>query len=290
MTHCIKMSSYGAGIALILVSVLSTQLGAALSVPLIRDLGGQGSAALRLVWAALVLLVVVRPRPSAWVIGPALARVGLGLVTAGMALCYFEAVARLPLGVATTIEFLGPLGIAVAGINRWKDFSWPAMAALGIILLLGGIEGAASRVGCCYALGAAGCWAAYILTTHRLGPTGPPLSTLTVSLSVAALSAVVVGLGPVIQHLTSKDILIAGGIAILFPLVPYVVETFALRRVPRPVFGVLMSLDPVAATLVGFIILGQSPSTLQMTGILLITCASLGASTIGSAHHAKVEP
>ncbi len=149
-------------------AMLSAQLGAALSVPLFSAIGPSGTAWLRVVWAAAFLLLVARPRLSglaahslAWVLL-------LGLATAAMMLCYFEAVARIPLGMATTIEFLGPLGVSVIGARRLEHFLWAALAGMGVLLLAGNsVAAPADRIGIAFAAASAVGWASYILLTKR---------------------------------------------------------------------------------------------------------------------------
>ncbi|HEV7372926.1 EamA family transporter [Arenibaculum sp.] len=260
-----------------LVSVTSTQIGVALSVPLAYAIGGAGTAALRLAWAGIALLVLTRPRVWTWSWKQIGVCACLGTVTAGMALCYFEAVARLPVGTATAIEFLGPLGVAVAGARRWPEFLWPLLAGAGMILLMGSLEGVGSWTGFAYALAAAGCWAGYILLTRSMASSLPGLQGLAVSVSMAALIGIAVGVVPVSSVIGADDVILAAGIAMLFPLIPYVAEILALRRISVRTFGILMSLDPVVAAIAGFVILDQRLDPFQILGIVSIAAASVGA-------------
>ena len=189
---------------------------------------------------------VRRPSP-----GPALrACVALGIVTAGLTLFFMAAVARLPLGTASALEFLGPLGVAVVRGGRGK-LQWPALAAVGVVLLTEPWHGGADPVGVAFALAAAVCWAAYILLTQRVGDEVAGLRGLAVSMPVAALAATVV-VGPsVLGTLTPELVLVGLGLAVLLPVVPFSLELLALRRLTTAAFGTLMSLEPAVALVVG---------------------------------------
>ena len=174
---------------------LCVQLGLAASVGLFDRIGPEGAAWLRLAWAGVLLLVLVRPRPSAFSRRALGTCVALGIVTAGLTLFFMAAVARLPLGTASALEFLGPLGVAVVRGGRGR-LQWPALAAVGVVLLTEPWHGGADPVGVAYALAAAACWAAYIVLTQRVGDEVAGLRGLAVSMPVAALVATLVG-GPV---------------------------------------------------------------------------------------------
>jgi inner membrane transporter RhtA len=258
--------------------MISVQLGAALTVPMIERVGAATTTSLRLAWAALFLLAVAPPRLGSGSGPRLLAGACLGLVTGSMTLCYFEAAARIPLGMVTSIEFLGPLAVAIGGSRNGRDLVWAALAAGGVILLTrGGTGGATSLAGYAFAGGAAICWGSYILLTRRVGETFTGLQGLTVSLSVAAL----VMAPPVLAtHWRSVDpgLLVAmAGVAILSPFLPYALEMATLRRMrPRP-FGILMSLEPATSAAMGFIVLGQRLGPLPLAGMACVMLASVGA-------------
>jgi inner membrane transporter RhtA len=261
-----------------LCAMISVQLGSALTVPMIERVGAATTTSLRLAWAALFLLAVAPPRLGAGS-GPRL--VGgacLGLVTAGMTLCYFEAAARIPLGMVTSIEFLGPLAVAIGGSRNSRDLLWAALAAGGVALLTrGGEAGGASLSGYAFAGGAAICWGCYILLTRRVGATFSGLQGLTVSICVAALAMA----PPVLAtHWRSIDLgLLAAmaGVAILSPFLPFALEMATLRRMrPRP-FGIMMSLEPATSAAMGFIVLGQRLGPLPLAGMACVMLASVGA-------------
>jgi inner membrane transporter RhtA len=206
--------------------------------------------------------------------------VALGACSGLLTLAFFEAISRIPLGVAVTIEFLGPLGVALAGSRRARDVGWVFAAGAGVALLTLG-DGAGEpldAVGVAFALVSAVCWAGYILLTKRVGARWAGLEGLSVSLVVAALVALPAGLAGAGAELVSPDLLPAGiGLALLIPLVPYAFELIALRRLPTALFGVIMSLEPAIAALLGFLILDQALRVSGVVAIALVSVASAGA-------------
>jgi inner membrane transporter RhtA len=268
------------GAALAAGAMLCVQLGLAASVGLFDRIGPEGAAWLRLAWAAVLLLVLVRPRPSAFTRTGLRACVALGIVTAGLTLFFMAAVARLPLGTASALEFLGPLGVAVVRGGRGK-LQWPALAAVGVVLLTEPWHGGADPVGVAFALAAAVCWAAYILLTQRVGDEVAGLRGLAVSMPVAALAATVV-VGPsVLGTLTPELVLVGLGLAVLLPVVPFSLELLALRRLTTAAFGTLMSLEPAVALVVGLVALHQVPGPAAVAGIAFVVAAGVGAERTG---------
>lgn len=262
-------------------SMLCVQLGLAASVGLIDDIGASGAAWIRLFWAGILLLVIVRPRLALYSREALWSGAALGVVTAGVTLLFMAAVARLPLGTASALEFLGPLTIAVwrsRGVGRW----WAVVAALGVLLLTQPWTGAADPVGVAYALGAAVCWAAYILLTQRVGDAVSGLGGLAISMPVAALAATVVAGPGVVEHLTPQLLLYGLGLAILLPVVPFALELLALRRLTTGAFGTLMALEPAFALVIGFLALSQVPNGTAVVGILLVVAAGIGAERTGA--------
>jgi inner membrane transporter RhtA len=270
-----------AGTAMAVASMTCVQLGLAASVGLFDRVGPEGAAWLRLAWAGVLLAVVVRPRPSAFTRSALWACVALGVVTAGVTMLFMAAVARLPLGTASALEFLGPLGVAVAR-GRGGAKLWPALAAVGVLLLTEPWHGGADPVGVAYALGAGACWAAYILLTQRVGDEVSGIRGLAVSMPVAALVATAV-VGPsVIGDLTWPVLLAGLGLAVLLPVVPFVLELLALRRLTTAAFGTLMSLEPAIALVVGLVALGQVPGLGAVAGIAFVVVAGIGAERSGA--------
>ena len=266
------------GVLMATGSMVCVQIGLALSIGLMDRIGAEGSAWLRLAWAGLILLVVVRPRPSAFTRSTFMACVMLGVVTAGVTMLFMASVDRIPLGTAAALEFLGPLGVAVARGRGSHRFVWPGLAAVGVVLLTDPLAGTVDLVGVLYALAAALCWAAYILLTKRVGARWAGLEGLSVSLCVAALVTLPAGVVAAGSELLAPEVLLAGiGLALLIPLLPYVFELIALRRLPTALFGVIMSLEPAIAALLGFLILGQELQTTGIVAIAMVSIDSAGA-------------
>jgi inner membrane transporter RhtA len=256
------------------------QLGAALSEPMFDRIGPAGLVALRLALAALVLWPFARPRLRGRTRVDVQAAVALGAVSGLLTVAFFESIARIPLGVAVTIEFLGPLGVALAGSRRPRDVAWVVLAGSGVVLLTLG-DGAGEpldTLGVALACMSGAGWAAYILLTKRVGARWPGLEGLSVSLLVAALITLPIGLASAGSEIVQPDVLLAGlGLALLIPLLPYVLELIALRRLPTALFSVLMSLEPAIAAVLGFVILDQRLATAGVIAVALVSVASAGA-------------
>src|SRR6478609_1298941 len=270
-----------AGAAMAITSMLCVQLGLAVSVGLFDQIGPEGAAWLRLSWAGVVLLVLIRPRPSAFTRSSLLACVALGLVIAGLTMLFMAAVARLPLGTASALEFLGPLGVAVV---RGKGGSkvWAGLAAVGVLLLTEPWNGTADLVGIGFALGAAACWAAYILLTQRVGDQVAGVQGLAIAMPVAAITATLIA-GPSVFGLLAWQLLLVGlGLAVLLPVIPFMLEMLALRRLTTAAFGTLMCLEPAIAVVVGLVALGQVPGPAPVIGIAFVVAAGVGAERTGS--------
>jgi inner membrane transporter RhtA len=264
-------------------SMSCVQLGLAASVDLFTRVPPEGVAALRLVWAGLLLLVIARPRPSSFTRSSLGAAALLGVVTAGLTMLFMAAVARIPLGTASAVEFLGPLGVAVLR-GRGRGLVWPVLAAAGVLLLTEPWQGGVDPVGLGFALAAAACWAGYILLTQRVGDSVTGLQGLAVSMPVAGLVSVAVAAGTVpglVSALTGPVLLAGLGLALLLPVVPFALEMLSLRRLTTAAFGTLMALEPAIALLVGAVVLGQLPRPLGVLGIVLVVTAGIGAARAG---------
>ncbi len=249
-----------------IASMLCVQLGLAASIGLFEQIGSQGAAWLRLTWAGVLLLVIVRPRWGTFSRTGLLYAAALGVVTAALTMLFMAAVARLPLGTASALEFLGPLGVAVFR-GRGGTKLWPILAAVGVLLLTEPWTGDADPLGILFALAAAVCWAAYILLTQRVGDEVTGIQGLAISMPVAAVVATVVAGPSVFGHLTWQ-VLVAGlGLAILLPVVPFILELLALRRLTTAAFGTLMSLEPAFALVIGLVALHQVPGWAPVAGI-----------------------
>jgi inner membrane transporter RhtA len=263
-------------------SMLCVQVGLAVSVTLIDRIGAEGVAWLRLMWAGLILLVLVRPKPSAFTRKTFGVSVLLGVVTAMITLLFMAAIDRIPLGTASALEFLGPLGVAVATAGAGRRVLWPSLAAVGVLLLTQPWAGAVDPIGVLFALAAAVCWACYILLTQRVGDEVSGINGLAVSMPVAGLVATIV-VGPsVFGHITIELLLIGIALAILLPVVPFTLEFLSLRRLNTSTFGTLMSLEPAMAMIVGLVILHQVPGPLAVVGMGFVVAAGIGAARMGA--------
>jgi inner membrane transporter RhtA len=269
----------GAGMALI--SMLCVQLGIAASVGLFDEVGAEGAACLRLAFAGLILLAIVRPRPDAFSRSSLSAAIALGAVTAAVTMSFMAAVDRIPMGTASALEFLGPLGVAILR-GRGSTKAWPLIAAMGVLLLTEPWGGALDPAGVAFALGAALAWALYIVLTQRVGDEVAGLQGLAISMPVAGLVATAVA-GPSLAGKLTPEIVLAGvGLAILLPVIPFALEMLALRRLTATAFGTLMSLEPALALLIGLIVLGQAPGLLPVAGIAFVIVAGIGAERTGA--------
>ena len=262
-------------------SMILVQLGLAVSVELLDRIGAEGAAWLRLSWAGVLLFVLVRPKFWTFTRSALWSCVALGVVTAGITLLFMASIARLPLGTASALEFLGPLAVAVArGPRSTRVF--PLLAAAGVVLLTEPWRGGADPVGVAYALAAGACWAAYILLTQRVGDQVAGLAGLAVSMPVAGLVATVVA-GPAVIGAMSWQLLLGGiGLAVLLPVVPFSLELSALRRLTTAAFGTLMSLEPAIALIVGLLVLHQTPGLLPVIGVAFVVAAGIGAERTGA--------
>jgi len=271
---------------LVLVSIGSVQLGAAFAKGLFDELGPAGTVLPRVGFAALVLLLLWRPTLEGYSGRAYLLAAMFGLALAAMNFTLYQALDRIPLGVTVTLEFVGPLGVAVAGSRRLLDLLWVALAAAGIVLLapldvLG--ESDLDPAGVALAL-LAGCfWAAYILLSARTGSIFPGGTGLVIALCVGTVALLPVGIIGGGAALLDPRLLLAGfAVAMLSSAVPYSLELEALRRLPARVFGVLMSLEPAVAALIGFLILGERLGPKAIAAVLLVTVAAAGASRLSA--------
>jgi inner membrane transporter RhtA len=262
--------------ALVLLGIVSVQVGSALAKHLFSAVGSLGTVALRLFFAAAVLMLWWRPslrlKGGTWIVV-----LGYGVILGSMNLCFYLALARIPLGIAVTIEFLGPLTVALAGSRRWVDAFWAVLAAGGVVLLMEG-RGDLELLGFLFALAAGTFWGLYILVSAALGRHTTGGNGLALGMAVAALVAVPFGVADSGTALIRPWVLLAGlGVALLSSVIPYSVELEALRRIPPRVFGVLMSLEPAMAALIGLIVLHESLRWSQWIAVLCVAAASAGA-------------
>jgi len=266
-----------AAVGMVLAAAGSLQVGAAFAVTLFDELGPGGAAFLRLALAAVILWAVWRPRLRGDLRLPAAFGVSLGLMNWSI----YEAMDRIPLGAAVTIEFAGPLLVAVLGSRRPLDGLWVALAAGGILLLADPGGGSMDAAGVAFALAAAACWVAYIYLSQRTGAAFPGGSGLAIAMAVGALVVLPAGLVQGGGDLVQPDLLGAAlVVAIASSVLPYSLELEALRRLPAAVFGVLMSLEPAVAALAGFVVLGQDLGARELLAIGMVVVASAGAASL----------
>jgi inner membrane transporter RhtA len=264
---------------MVLCSILSVQLGSAVATSLFDDVGPAATVFLRFSFAALLIALVVRRGLAAGLNRPLiLDAIAFGAILTAMSLFFYEAIDRLPLGTAVTLEFLGPLGVALAGTRRRRDLIWVALAAGGVVLLSGGVAGDSEALGIVFALLAAASWAGYILLGARIGNRHEGLVPLALALAVTAVATLPFGVAAAVDGDLSLEVLAVGlAVGLLASALPFTLELEALRRLPSDVFGVLMSLEPAVAALVGFVALSQDLSASELLAIALVVIASAGA-------------
>jgi inner membrane transporter RhtA len=272
------------GAGLVLAAVVSVQVGAALAKDLFGQLGPTGVTWLRLAIAALMLLVAWRPWPwrrgRRWDRRTLASVAAFGLVIAAMNSTFYLALDRVPLGIAVTVEFVGPLALAALSSRRLTDGVWVVLALAGILMLVRTSSGdKLDLVGVGLAAVAGGFWAGYIVLSAKVGDLVPGGSGLAAALVVAALATTPLGLASVAGHLTWAALAAAAAVALLSSALPWSLELEALRRVPTGVFGILMSLEPGVAALSGAVLLHEHLLGRQWAGIVVVVVASAGAAS-----------
>ncbi len=272
---------------LVLVGIGSVQVGAAFATKLFDHLGPAGTVLLRVAFAAIVLCALWRPSLRAHSRRDLRLAVLFGLVLAFMNLTFYESIDRIHLGVAVTLEFVGPLGVALAGSRTRLDVLWAALAAAGV-LLLGGV-GASNITGVIFALVAGGLWASYILINARVGQAFSGGSGLAIAMAIGTIPLIPIGIADAGSNLLHPDLLaVALAVALLSSVVPYSLELEALRRIRPHVFGVLMSLEPGVAAIAGLVVLGQNLNLVDVLAIAFVVTASAGA-TVGARSPAPID-
>lgn len=267
-----------AAAGLVLTGIASVQFGSALATHIFDEAGPAGTVLLRTFFAALVLSALWRP--VARRLDRSTARdIGLFAITlAGMNLCFYESLERLPLGIAVTLEFVGPLTVAVAGTRNRLDVLWVALAAAGILLLAPDIGDGLDAAGVVLALSAGGFWGIYVLMSARVGRGPAGRAGLTSAMIASTILLLPAGIADGGADLLDPAVLALGfTVAILSSAIPYTVELEALRRLPERTFGVLLSLEPAFAALVGLAVLGQHLAGREVVAIALVIAASAGA-------------
>jgi inner membrane transporter RhtA len=253
------------------------QLGSAAATTLFDEVGPTGTVLLRLLFAAIVLLALWRPTLRGLDREARALALAFGVSLAAMNFCFYMSLDRISLGIAVTFEFIGPLAVALLGSRRRIDLLWVALAAAGVVLLAGP-AGDPDPAGVAFALGAGFFWGAYILLSARVGRAFPGGDGLALAMAVAAALLVVPGVAGAGEALLDWRVVAVGAaVGVLSSVIPYSFELEALRRLSTGVFGVLMSLEPAVAALVGLFALSQGLSAAEALGIALVTTASAGA-------------
>jgi len=267
---------------LVLVGILSVQFGAGVAKTLFDDVSPTAIVWLRLVTSAVVLVAIARPRLRGRARVDWQVVLAFGLALGLMNWAFYQALARIPLGLAVTIEFIGPLSLAVLGSRRPRDLVWVALAGVGV-LLLGVQPGDLNWAGVGFALLAAATWAAYILLSAQTGRRWQGVDGLALASVVAALLLTPVTLGRYADQLDDARVLVLGAlVGLLSSVIPYTCELVALRSLRPAVFSILMSLEPAAAALAGFVVVGEVLEPLQLVAIACVVVASVGATRSGA--------
>lgn len=262
----------------VLLSIISVQGGAALAKHLFPVLGAAGTTSLRIGLSAVVLLAVVRPRlgqlrPEQW-----RAVIPYGLALGAMNFLFYCALSRIPLGLAVTLEFVGPLALALTGSRRWVDVVWVLLAGAGIALIAPWSGAGIDLIGMGFALAAGACWAVYIVLGQRTAAVLPGPVAVAVGMIFATLPVLPFGVASgTLLHLTPGLLLLGSGLALFSSVLPFSLEIQALKTLPTRTFSILMSLEPVAAALSGWLLLGEQLTVGQWLAVAFIVLASIGA-------------
>ena len=265
-------------VALVGVSILSVQWGAAVAVEMFDRLGPGGTVFLRVGLAALLLMVLLRPALRGRSREAMRTAALFGFALAAMNFSFYEGLERVPLGIAVTLEFVGPLGVAIIGSRRPRDLLWVGLAAGGILLLSPGLGGELDTLGAALCLLAGFFWGLYIYIAERAGQQFAGGDGIAIAMVIATAFLIPVGIAAGGGELLEPELLAAGfAVAVLSSAIPYSFEVEALRYIPKPTFGVMMSLEPGVAALVGFVALGQDLEPSELVAIAMVVVASAGA-------------
>ena len=266
---------------LAVASMVIVQLGAALATTQFGLLGPAGTAWLRLTAGALIFLCLARPTLSDYSRRDLQFAVILGVVSGLMTVAFLCAIERIPLGTTVAIEFLGPLGVAVARSHSRRALIWPLLAFIGVVAMTQPWTGDIDPLGLLFACIAGSGWAAYIVLTQRVGDVFAGLKGLAITIPVAAVVSALVGVPQAWGHITPAILIQSFGLALLMPVLPFALELVALRRLTTAAFGTLMALEPALGTVFGVLLLSQIPDFLQVVGVALVVVAGVGAERSG---------
>ncbi|HEX5859364.1 MAG TPA: EamA family transporter [Microbacterium sp.] len=268
----------GFAVTLVVVGLACQEVGASLAVLLFPEVGALGMVLLRLFFSAVILLAIARPSLRGHGRRGWLAVMAFGGVLALMNGLFYLALERLPLGVTVTIEVLGPLTLSIVVARTRSAWLWAGLALLGVLALGGGGWERLDPVGVLFALGAAASWAFYILASAKVGRVFQKLDGLALAMAFGTVLALPFGILSAGEALLRPEMLgLGAAVALLSSTIPYALELIALRRMAAAAFAILMSLSPATASLAGFLILGQTLTWLELVGMALVICASVGA-------------
>jgi inner membrane transporter RhtA len=277
-----RLEGYIPPSGLVLLSCFAIQISNAFAKTLFEALGSIGAAFACKALAAILLWLICRPKLENQTYREYFLVVWLGVAIAVMTLAMYGAIARIPMGIASTLDFLGPLGVAVIGSRRPLDLVWIAFAAIGVILLNPINNTSLDPIGIGLALLSGACWAAYIILSNRVGRVFPGKVGLALAMAVAAFLTMPLGVSQAGEALLQPKVFFVGiTVAILGTVLPYSMEYTALKRLPPRIFGVLMSIEPAIAALVGFLFLGEVLNFRAAIAIASVTVAAMGITLFG---------
>ncbi|MFH8936948.1 EamA family transporter [Streptomyces griseosporeus] len=278
-------------VGLVLAGGVSVQFGGALAVKLMSRAGALGVVSLRLLVAAVILLLVCRPRLRGHSRTDWGTVVVFGIAMAAMNGLFYQSVDRIPLGPAVTLEVLGPLALSVLASRRAINLVWAGLALAGVFLLGGGGFSGLDPLGVAFALGAGAMWAAYIIFSARTGRRFPQADGLALAMAVGAVLFLPLGIAESgTKLLDPVTIGLGAAVAVLSSVLPYTLELLALRRLPASTFAIMMSLEPALAATAGFLILHQSLAATEAIAIALVIAASMGAVRTQVGRRRRVAP
>ncbi|MGE8154735.1 threonine/homoserine exporter RhtA [Pseudomonas vancouverensis] len=273
-------------VGLLLIAMASIQSGASLAKSMFPVIGAQGTTTLRLIFASVIMMLILRPWRAKLTAKSLRTVVVYGMALGGMNFLFYMSLQTVPLGIAVALEFTGPLAVAIYASRRAIDFLWIALAAVGLLLLIpvGQTSAGIDLVGAGYALGAGVCWALYILFGQKAGADNG-VQTAALGVMIAALFVAPIGIVHAGAALFTPALIpVALGVAVLSTALPYTLEMVALTRMPARTFGTLMSIEPAFGALSGLLFLHEYLSLSQWMAILCIILASVGATlTMGNA-------
>ena len=275
-------------VGLLLIAMASIQSGASLAKSMFPIVGAQGTTTLRLIFASIIMLLILRPWRAKLNAKSLKTVIVYGMALGGMNFLFYMSLRSVPLGIAVALEFTGPLAVAIYASRRAIDFVWIALAITGLLLLIptGENAHAIDLVGASYALGAGICWALYILFGQKAGADNG-VQTAALGVIIAALFIAPIGIAHAGAALLTPSLIpIAIGVALLSTALPYTLEMIALTRMPARTFGTLMSIEPAFGALSGLLFLNEVLSFAQWMAISCIIMASVGA-TLTMRNHSR---